>query len=167
MRPIWDTWFDDCPQAVFSAGDCADTVGLPLTPVGAYEGGIAAQNLLEGNRHKVSHPPMPSTVFTIPPLAAVGLQEAEAKTRGLRFETHFGKTDSWYSSKRIGEDCSAYKVLVEEESGKILGAHILGPNAEELINLFTMAINGSMSADAIKDIIFAYPTYASDMGYMV
>ena len=153
--------------AVFAAGDCADTIGLPLTPVGAYEGGIAAKNLLVGNRHPVSHPPMPSTVFTIPPLATVGLQEAEAKKQGLRFETRFGKTGSWYSSKRIGEDCSAYKVLVEEESGKILGAHILGPNAEELINLFTMAINGSMRAETIKDIIFAYPTYASDMGYMV
>ena len=97
----------------------------------------------------------------------MGLQEAEAKKRGLRFETHFGKTDSWYSSKRIGEDCSAYKVLVEEESEKILGAHILGPNAEELINLFTLAINGSMPAKNLKEIIFAYPTYASDMGYMV
>ena len=125
------------------------------------------KNLLEGNRHAVSHPPMPSAVFTIPPLAAVGQQEAEAKRHGLRFESHFGKTDSWYSSKRIGEDCSAYKVMVEEGSGKILGAHVLGPNAEELINLFTLAINGSMSAEAIKDIIFAYPTYASDMGYMV
>lgn len=153
--------------AVYAAGDCADTVGLPLTPVGAYEGGIAAQNLLEGNRHPVSHPPMPSAVFTLPPLATVGLQEAEAKKQELRFETHFGKTDSWYSLKRIGEDCSAYKVLVEEESEQILGAHILGPNAEELINLFTLAINGSMSAEAIKDIIFAYPTFASDMGYMV
>lgn len=153
--------------AVFAAGDCADTVGLPLTPVGAYEGGIAAQNMLEGNRHTVSHPPMPSAVFTIPPLATVGLQESEARKQGLRFETQFGKTGSWYSSKRIGEDCSGYKILVEAESGKILGAHILGPNAEELINLFTMAINASMSADAIKDIIFAYPTYASDMGHMV
>ncbi|MCZ6841241.1 MAG: NAD(P)/FAD-dependent oxidoreductase [SAR324 cluster bacterium] len=153
--------------AVYAAGDCADTVGLPLTPVGAYEGGIAAKNLLEGNCQPVSHPPMPSTVFTIPPLAAVGLQEAEAKSQGLRFDTHFGKTDSWYSLRRIGEDCSGYKVLVEEESGKILGAQILGSNAEELINLFTMAINGSISAESIKDIIFAYPTYASDMGYMV
>ena len=97
----------------------------------------------------------------------MGLREAEAKKQGLRFETRFGKTGSWYSSRRIGEECSAYKVLVESGSGKILGAHVLGPNAEELINLFTMAMKGSLAAQDIQEIIFAYPTYASDMGYMV
>ena len=56
---------------------------------------------------------------------------------------------------------------MEEGSGRILGAHLLGSHAEELINLFTMAMKGSMSAKDIKQIIFAYPTYASDMGYMI
>ncbi len=57
--------------------------------------------------------------------------------------------------------------MVEEETGRILGAHLLGPNAEELINLFTLAITGSMNAKDIKELIFAYPTYASHMGYMI
>jgi len=153
--------------AVYAAGDCAVTEGPPLTPVGAYEGGVVAANLLEGNDTRVAYPPIPSVVFTVPPLAAVGLQEATAREQGLRFETHYETTSAWYSSKRIGEEYSAYKVLVEEGSGQILGAHLLGSNAEELINLFTMAMRGSMNAKNIKDIIFAYPTYASDMGYMV
>lgn len=54
---------------------------------------------------------------------------------------------------------------MEKGSGRILGAHLLGSNAEELINLFTMAMRSSMNAKDIKKIIFAYPTYASDMGY--
>lgn len=97
----------------------------------------------------------------------MGLQEAQAQEQGLEFDTHFNNTRSWYSSRRTAEECSAYKVLVEKESGKILGAHLLGSNAEELINLFTMGIRGSMNAKNIKDIIFAYPTYASDIGYML
>ncbi len=157
-------------SAVYAAGDCAATEGPPLTPVGAYEGGIVAANLLEGNHSKVvypSIPTIPSAVFTVPPLATVGLQEAKAREQGLRFETHYETTSAWYSSKRIGEEYSAYKVLVEEGSGRILGAHLLGSHAEELINLFTMAMKRSMSAKDIKEIIFAYPTYASDMGYMI
>lgn len=157
-------------SAIYAAGDCASTEGPPLTPVGAYEGGTVAANLLEGNHSKVvypSIPTIPSAVFTVPPLATVGLQEAKAREQGLKFKTHFETTGSWYSSRRIGEEYSAYKVLVEEGSGRILGAHLLGSHAEELINLFTMAMKGSMSAKDIKQIIFAYPTYASDMGYMI
>ena len=138
--------------------------------MGAYEGSVVAANLLEGNHTKVvypSIPTIPSVVFTIPTLASVGLQEAQAREQGLEFDTHFDNTHSWYSSRRTAEECSAYKVLVEKESGQILGAHLLGSNAEELINLFTMGMRGSMNAKNIKDIIFAYPTYASDVGYMV
>ncbi|MFQ6023845.1 MAG: dihydrolipoyl dehydrogenase family protein [Acidiferrobacterales bacterium] len=152
---------------VYAAGDCAATEGPSLTPVGSYEGAVVAANLLEGNDTRVAYPPIPSIVFTIPPLASVGLQEAKAREQGLAFETHFETTSTWYSSRRIGEEYSAYKVLVEEETGCILGAHLLGSNAEELINLFTMAMRGSMNAKDIKEIIFAYPTYASDMGYMI
>ena len=152
---------------VYSAGDCAATDGPPLTPVGSHEGSVAAANLLEGNHQKVSYPPIPSLVFTVPPLASVGLQESKAQEQGLEFETHFENTGSWYSSARIGEEYSAYKVLVEKGSKRILGAHLLGPGAEELINLFTMAIGRGMTSKEIKAMIFGYPTFASDMGYMV
>ncbi len=153
--------------AVYSAGDCAATDGPPLTPVGGYEGGVVAANLLEGNRREVSYPPIPSLVFTVPPLASVGLMESEAQEQGLNFETHFERTGSWYSSARIGEEYSAHKVLVEKKSGRILGAHLLGPNAEELINLFTMAMAGGLHSKDVKGMIFGYPTYASDISYMV
>ena len=160
----------DSNRGVYAAGDCAATAGPPLTPVGAYEGGVVAANLLEGNHAKAIYPSIPiipSTVFTVPPLASVGLQEAQAHEQGLEFDTRFDTTTSWYSSRRTAQECSAYKVLVQKGGGRILGAHVLGANAEELINLFTMAMRGQLNADAIKEIIFAYPTYASDMSYMV
>ncbi|GMQ90353.1 MAG: NAD(P)/FAD-dependent oxidoreductase [Gammaproteobacteria bacterium] len=156
--------------SVYAAGDCAATAGPPLTPVGAYEGRIVAANLLEGNHTEVVYPvipTIPSAVFTVPPLATVGLQEAQAREQGLEFDSHFDTTTSWYSARRTAEPCAAYKALVEKGSGRILGAHVLGTNAEELINLFTMAMRGQLNASAIKEIIFAYPTYASDIGYMV
>jgi glutathione reductase (NADPH) len=153
--------------SVYAAGDAAATEGAPLTPVASLEARIAAANILEGNHVKAEYPPVPSVVFTLPPLASVGLTEDEARRRGLRFRTNFEETSSWYSARRIGEDCSAYKVLIEEETERILGAHLIGPHAEEVINLFAMAMQAGMKPRDVKNMIFAYPTVASDMPYMV
>ena len=153
--------------AIFAAGDCADS-GPNLTPVSAYEGRVAGKNLLAGNdERKVKYPPIPSVVFTLPMVAGVGLSEAVAKEQGLKFETHFEKTDGWYSSLRVGANWTGYKVLVEEGTGKILGAHLIGPGAEEQINLFAMAMGAGQTTNQIKAMIFAYPSYASDIGSMV
>ena len=91
-----------------------------------------------------------SVVFTVPPLASVGLQEAEARQQGLRFRVRAGDTSGWYSSRRVGEETSGYKVLVEEDSGNILGAHLLGAHAEELIDLFAMAIRFGIKASELR-----------------
>jgi glutathione reductase (NADPH) len=152
---------------IFAAGDCADS-GPNLTPVSAYEGRIAAKNLLAGHDERsVSYPPIPSVVFTLPMVATVGLSETAAREKGLKFDTHFEKTQGWYSSLRVGAKWTGYKILVERETGRILGAHLMGPGAEEQINLFAMAMGAGLTANQIKAVIFAYPSYASDIGSMV
>jgi len=152
---------------IFAAGDCADS-GLNLTPVSAYEGRIAGKNLLAGKDARlVSYPPIPSVVFTLPPVATVGLSETAATEKGLEFDTHFEKTSGWYSSMRVGATTSGFKVLVEQKTGLILGAHLIGPGAEEQINLFAMAMGAGLTANQIKAMIFAYPSFASDIGSMV
>jgi len=152
---------------IFACGDCADS-GPNLTPVSAYEGRIAAKNLLAGHDERsVSYPPIPSVVFTLPMVATVGLSETAARETGLKFDAHFEKTQGWYSSLRVGAKWTGYKVLVEQETGRILGAHLIGPGAEEQINLFAMAMGAGLTAIQIKAMIFAYPSYASDIGSMV
>jgi glutathione reductase (NADPH) len=143
--------------AIYAAGDAAV---VPLTPVAGYHGQIVASNLLEGNNHlKPDYSGIPSVVFTIPPLASVGLQEKTAKEQGLKFKTNFQDTSSWYSSRRIGESCSGFKVLVEEGgSNRILGAHLLGPQAEEVINIFALAIRLGINTDKLSEGVLAYPT---------
>ena len=126
---------------------------------------------------------MPSVVFTIPPLASVGLQETTAKELGLHFRTNFQKdTSSWYTSRRIGEGYSGFKVLVEQRqvkapangdddnysnNGRVLGAHLLGTHAEEIINIFALAIRLGLGTTDIKDAILSYPTKSSDIDYML
>jgi glutathione reductase (NADPH) len=171
--------------AIYAAGDVVVGTGGPqLTPVAIYDGKIVASNLLEGNHLKPNYTGVPSVVFTMPPLASVGLQESVAKEQGLHFKTNFQKnTSCWYTSRRIGERYSGFKVLVEQRQdngtatnsdndynsndGRVLGAHLLGTHAEEIINIFALAIKFGLNITDIKDMIFSYPTKSSDIGYML
>jgi glutathione reductase (NADPH) len=153
--------------AVYAAGDSVASGGFPLTPVAGMQGGIVASNLLEGNHRTPNYLGIPSVVFTTPPLARVGLSEDAAHTQGLRFATHHEDTSGWYSSRRVGLSHTGFKTLVEEGTGRILGAHLLGLHAEEVINLFALAIRTGMRANDLKETVFAYPTSASDLGSML
>ena len=154
--------------SIYAAGDVAASGGLPLTPVATYEGRLVATNLIKGNVLKSNYSGLPSVAFTIPPLTSVGMQEKEAKEAGFRFRTKYENTASWASSRRVGESCSGFKVLIEEDSNRILGAHILGPHAEEVINIFSMAIRLGLTAKDLGDpLLYTYPTNTSDVVYML
>ncbi len=152
--------------AVYAAGDAAAS-GPPLTPVATHDAKVVAANLLKGKSERPNYTGVPSIVFTIPPLARVGMLEQDAREQKLRFRVRCEKTSGWYTSRRIGEDCAGFKVLVEEETERILGAHLIGPHADELINIFGMAIRTGLSADQVSSAIFGYPTAASDIGNML
>jgi glutathione reductase (NADPH) len=152
---------------VYAAGDAAASGGLPLTPVAGYEGRIVAANLLNGNHLKTNYVGVPTVVFTVPPLARVGLLEENARKLNLRFKTQQADTSGWYSSRRVGERYSAFKVLIEENTDRILGAHLLGSEADETINLFALAVRFGITASQLRDMIFSYPTHASDIPYML
>jgi glutathione reductase (NADPH) len=153
--------------AVYAAGDAAVTGGPPLTPVAGYEGTIVAANLLKGNHRKGNYLGIPTVVFTIPPLASVGLSEREAREQGLKYQVKKELTSAWYSSRRIAEKYSGYKVLVEDGTDRILGAHLLGDQGAETINLFAVAIRSGMRATDLRHMVFSYPTHASDVPYML
>lgn len=152
--------------AVYAAGDAALT-GPPLTPVAAHDAHIVAANLLKGNQRRPDYQGVPSVVFTVPPVAAVGLQEEAARQQGLKFRVQHRKTSDWYTARRVNEGCSGYKILIEEDSERILGAHLIGPHAEEVINLFALAIRANLSAKDLKTVIWSYPTATSDISYML
>ena len=152
--------------AVYAAGDAA-AKGPPLTPVSSHDGEVVAANLLEGNRHRPDYRGVPSVAFTLPPIAAVGLGEAEARAAGLKFRVKSEKVPDWYTARRVAETVYGFKTLIEDGSERVLGAHLVGPHADEVINLFTLAIRHDLTADDLRQTIFAYPTGASDIGSML
>ena len=153
--------------AVYAAGDAVDSGGFPLTPVAGMQGAIVASNLLKGNHGIPNYAGIPSVVFTTPPLARVGLTEEAAHAEGLQFATNHGDTSDWYTSRRVGLRRTGFKTLIEEGTGRILGAHLLGLQAEEVINLFGLAIRTGIPASDLKHTVFAYPTSASDLSSML
>jgi glutathione reductase (NADPH) len=109
---------------------------------------------------------IPTVVFSIPPLASVGHSETDARERGLRYRVKTEMTSTWYSSRRVAEKYSGYKVLVEEGTDRILGAHLLGDEAGEVINIFALAIRSGIPATDLRHTIFSYPSHSSDLPYM-
>ena len=77
------------------------------------------------------------------------------------------KASDWFTARQAAEPVYGFKVLVEETSDRVLGAHLVGPHADEVINVFAFAIRYGHTAQDLKDTMFAYPTGASDIGYMV
>ncbi len=152
--------------AIYAAGDAAQ-MGPPLTPVSSHDAKIAVANMLDGNKLKPNYMGVPSVAFSVPPIAAVGLSEAEARKQGLGFRVKSQKASGWYTARRIAEKTYGFKVLVEEGTGCILGAHLVGPHVDEVINVFALAIRKGLTAEDLKTTMFAYPTGASDIGYMV
>lgn len=152
---------------VYAAGDAAATAGMPLTPVAVMESRIAAHNMIHGAEMEPDYRAIPTVLYTSPRLAAVGMHEAEAMASGRPIRVNRGDTTNWYSSRRLAAEGSGYAVLIDEEADRVVGAHIMGPHAEELINVFSLAIREGIPASRLRDQPWAYPTGASDIAYMV
>jgi glutathione reductase (NADPH) len=151
---------------VYACGDVSDR-NPPLTPLSGRQGYVVGENIVSGNKKKLDVPFVPSVVFTLPNVASVGYSEEEAKDRYKNVIIKQGSVADWFNAKRINAPVYAYKILLNERTEEIVGAHLIGPEAAETINLFTMAINSKMTADDIKRTIFTYPSWANDIKSMV
>jgi glutathione reductase (NADPH) len=128
---------------------------------------VVAHNLLEGPRHRPDYTGVTSVVFSIPPLASVGLTEAAAREKGAAFDVHQGDMAGFQSVRRTRETAAAFKVLTEPGSGRILGAHLLGPDAQETINVFALALRTGIPARELAGMLTAYPSGASNIVNML
>ncbi len=147
---------------VWVAGDAL--VGpAQLSPLATLEGQIVGRNIVHGTTEAPDYGVVPSAVYTVPAFASVGLTEAEAREKGLDVTIAVNDMTGWFSGKSYGETVAWSKVLTEEATGRILGAHLVGHHGEELIHLFAFAMKFGITAGQIKDTIFGFPTFASDV----
>ena len=103
---------------------------------------------------------IPFNVFVIPSLAKVGMNEMEAKAAGVSYKLAKLPVMAIPKAKILGNQSGLFKVLIDENSGKILGANLFGVEAHEIINLFTLAMNEDISYESLRDQIYTHPTMA-------
>ena len=152
---------------MYAAGDSADTPGMPVTPVAVFEGKVAASNMVNGTTRTPDYAGVPTAVFTIPELARVGMLEQEAREKGVDIDVRYSDTSGWYSNYRIGETTAAAKILVDRGTDQVVGAHLLGPEYAELVNILALAMKVGLTTRQLRSMTAAYPTVGSDLGSML
>lgn len=152
---------------VYAAGDVAASGGRPLTPVAGRESEIVSANLLEGNHRTTGGYVMPSIAFTLPKLASVGLSVQQAEEQGVNYEVKQFDMTSWYAYKRTNEPVASVKIVIDKEKNQVIGAHLLSKDADELINHFATAIQFNMPISGLKNMLYGYPTSASNISSML
>ena len=153
---------------VWAIGDCAAHGHPMLTPTANETARCVARQLTGDADAQVDISPVPLAAFTIPPLGSVGMLEPEAReTYGDDLTIKHESMAEWTTFRKVGAEAAAYKTLVQTSTGKIVGAHLLGPEAPELINLFAMAVKFGLTRHQMKSVLFTYPTLASEIRAMV
>jgi glutathione reductase (NADPH) len=149
----------------WAAGDAA-ALGAPLTPIAARQGRIVAAGIL-GEDAAFDGRATTSVVFSDPPMAAVGMDAEEAAQRGAEVTVQHSDMSTWFTQRRLGQTHAGAKVISDTSSGCVLGAHLLGVNAEEVINVFALAVQHGLTLDDLRATVWAYPTAGSDISYLV
>ncbi|MFZ5944159.1 MAG: dihydrolipoyl dehydrogenase [Bacillota bacterium] len=145
---------------VFAIGDLVKSP--MLAHVASYEGEVAMK-VVCGLEAQANYSAIPSCVYTHPELAGVGIDENQAKIQGLNYKA--GKFPFSANGRALTQD-AAYgmvKIIAQEETGRILGGHILGPNASELIHELTLAVRWGLTVEQVAETIHAHPTLSEAM----
>ena len=148
---------------VYAIGDVLGPAKIMLAHVASAEGFVAAVNAVGGNR-EMDYDTIPGAIFTMPEVADVGLTETQAREGGydVRADTVLFRTLG--KAQVIGEIAGQAKIVSDAETGKILGVHIIGPHATDLIAEGTLAVQTGCSVKDLAKTIHAHPTLSEVMG---
>ena len=152
---------------IFVAGDAVPS-SPQLSPVATYEARIVAHNMVSPEDLMTpDYRVVPFVVYTIPSLAGVGITEEEASARGLRFNIAYHDLKPLKMTEIYTEPAAVSKIVIDRDTDRILGAHILGHSSQELINIFGLAMEHGITSRDLHDFDFAFPTFSSDIPDMV
>ncbi|MCK4350016.1 MAG: FAD-dependent oxidoreductase, partial [Candidatus Krumholzibacteria bacterium] len=147
-------------KGVYAAGDV--TGGLLLAHVATREGIVAAGNALGGSS-LVDYHAIPSTIYTLPEVSRVGLTEEQAKERGIEIVTGQFPFAANGKAKGLGEEEGFVKWVASKEEGRLLGLHIIGPQATELLAAGILAVERGMTAEEFSIAVFPHPTLSESL----
>lgn len=148
---------------VYAGGDVAATKGVQLTPVANLDGQTIVENIIKGNELKVDYSNIPSVAFTLPKLGTVGMSIEEAKETGHKITIHDLDMSEWFSFKVMQEENVKIKLIIDVDEDIILGAHMLGDQADDLINLLALCCQMKLNVNDLKKLTFVFPSTINEI----
>ncbi len=148
-------------DSIYAVGDVTDRV--QLTPVAIREGQAFADTVFNNTPRTVDYDCIPSAVFSQPPIASVGLTEGEARTQYGNIKVYSSDFRAMRNAFADRPERSLYKMIVEATSEKILGLHMIGPDAPEILQAAAVAVKAGLTKQAFDDTVALHPSMSEEL----
>lgn len=142
-------------ENIYAIGDAVG--GMLLAHVASMEGIVCAHNLC-GVEKFMDYSVVPSTIFTSPEIGSVGFREFECNQKGIDYKKGYFQFRGLGKAQAIGEISGMVKVIVDKATDKVIGMHIIGPHASDLIHEGALAIQHGITAEQVGNTIHSHPT---------
>jgi dihydrolipoamide dehydrogenase len=147
-------------EGIYAIGDV--TGGILLAHMASKEGIVAAYNAC-GIEKKIDYSVVPAAIFTSPEIGSVGLREHQAKDKGINIKTGHFQFRALGKAHAMGEIAGMIKIIADADTDKVLGVHIIGPHASDLVHEGALAMKAGLTTKEVADMIHAHPTLAEGL----
>jgi len=157
---IVDEWQRSSVPNIYAIGDVTDRINL--TPVAIAEGRAIAETLFNDNPTKMDHANVPSAVFSQPPIGAVGLTEERARAEYGEVDVYMARFKPMKNTLSGREERTLMKLVVDARSDRVLGCHMLGPDAPEIIQGLAVAVKCGATKRQFDQTVGIHPSAAEE-----
>ena len=157
---IVDEWQRSSVPNIYAIGDVTDRINL--TPVAIAEGRAIAETLFNDNPTKMDHAHVPSAVFSQPPIGVVGLSEERARGEYGEVDVYTARFKPMKNTLSGREERTLMKLVVDARSDRVLGCHMLGPDAPEIVQGLAIAIKSGATKKMFDQTIGIHPSAAEE-----
>lgn len=148
-------------RGIYAVGDVTGRV--QLTPVAIREGHALADRLFGGDDRRINYDAIPTAVFANPPLAGVGLTEAEAKARYANVRAYRSDFRAMKNVLAGRDERALYKMIVDADTDRVLGLHIIGPESGEILQAAAIAVKAGLTKADFDDTVALHPSMAEEL----
>ena len=150
--------------SIYAIGDVTDRV--QLTPVAIREGQAFADTVFGGKPTRVDYDNIPSAVFSHPPIAGVGMTESQAREKLGIYKTFVSDFRPMKNVLAGRNERSLYKLIVDEESDRVVGIHMIGPDAPEILQAAAIAVKAGLTKAQFDETVALHPTMSEELVLM-
>ncbi len=159
---------DDANQtnvpSIYAVGDVTNRV--QLTPVAIREGHAFADRVFGGNPRTIDYTAIPTAVFSNPPISSVGLTEAEARAKFADVQIYKSDFRAMRNTLAGRLERALYKMVVDGETGRVLGLHLIGPDSAEILQAAAVAVKAGLTKQDFDDTMALHPSMAEELVLM-